>query len=52
MTIKTITAAQLIKALLILGFDSGWATTDNEITLWERSEPKPTDQEIFAALHG
>jgi hypothetical protein len=52
MTIQTLTANQLVKALLILGFDNGWVTTDNEITLWERSEPQPTDEEIFAALHG
>jgi hypothetical protein len=52
MTTKTLTHAQLNKALLTLGFDSGWATTDNQITLWERPEPQPTDEEIFAALHG
>ena len=45
MTLKNLTAEQLAKAVLILGFD-------NEITLWERPEPQPTDEEIFAALHG
>ena len=52
MTLKNLTAEQLAKALLILGFDSGWASSGNEITLWERPEPQPTDEEIFAALHG
>jgi hypothetical protein len=37
------------KGLLQLGFNSGWAITGNEITLWENTEPQPSAQEISDA---
>ncbi len=40
---------EISNGLLQLGFNSGWAITDNEITLWENTEPQPTVKEISDA---
>jgi len=40
---------EISNGLLQLGFNSGWAITDNEITLWENTEPQPTAKEISDA---
>ena len=40
----------ICRALKELGFESGWATKDNEIILWENPEPQPTIEELEAVL--
>ena len=37
------------KALIALGFDTGWAANEYGIILWENSEPQPTEKELIAA---
>ena len=39
----------LVKALLDLGYDSGWVITDGVVSLWENPKPRPTDAELKAA---
>lgn len=40
----------VVKALILMGYDSGWVVNDAQIVLWERSEPQPTEAELKAAL--
>jgi hypothetical protein len=40
---------EITNGLLQLGFNSGWAVTGNEITLWENEEPQPSTEEISNA---
>lgn len=40
---------EIVNGLSQLGFNSGWVATDDEITLWENSEPQPTAKEISDA---
>lgn len=40
---------EITNGLQQLGFDSGWAVTGDEITLWENSEPQPTLAAIATA---
>jgi hypothetical protein len=46
------THEQIIEALLALGFDSGWSLsgTDLDGMLWLNEQPKPTLEELQAAL--
>ena len=44
------TGKEIGQGLLQLGFNSGWAITGNEITLWENTEPQPSAQEISDAV--
>jgi hypothetical protein len=37
------------KALIALGFDTGWAANEYGIILWENEEPQPTEKELKAA---
>lgn len=37
------------KALIKLGFNTGWAVTEQGIFLWENDEPQPTEAELKAA---
>lgn len=48
------THEQIIEALVLLGFDSGWSLmgTDIENMLWLNEQPKPTLEELQAALKG
>lgn len=39
----------LADVLVRLGFETGWATANDEITLWENDEPQPTEEELLAA---
>ena len=39
----------IITALKKLGFDAGWAASENGIILWENEEPQPTEKELKAA---
>ena len=39
----------IIKALMALGFESGWAVTEQGITLWDNTEPQPTEAQLTAA---
>ena len=36
-------------ALVALGFDGGWAVANNQIIIWERNEPQPTEADLIAA---
>jgi hypothetical protein len=36
-------------ALVALGFDGGWAVANNQIIIWDRPEPQPTEAELIAA---
>lgn len=38
---------EITNGLLQLGFNSGWVVSDDEIVLWENSEPQP-DKETIA----
>lgn len=40
---------EIVDGLLQLGFDSGWVISDDEITLWQNTEPQPTKSKIAAA---
>ena len=40
---------QITNGLLQLGFNSGWVVNENEIILWENSEPQPTIETILEA---
>lgn len=40
----------IIRALRELGFDEGWAISDNEIIVWEHEAPQPTIEELEAIL--
>lgn len=40
---------EITNGLLQLGFTSGWVATDEEIILWENSEPQPKMDEIVKA---
>jgi hypothetical protein len=46
------THEQIIEALLALGFDGGWSLlgTDIDNMLWLNEQPKPTLEELQAAL--
>ena len=37
------------KALIALGFETGWAASEYGIILWENTEPQPTEKELVAA---
>jgi hypothetical protein len=37
------------KALIALGFESGWVTSEYGIILWENTEPQPTEAELIKA---
>jgi hypothetical protein len=37
------------KALIALGFETGWAVNEHGIILWENTEPQPTETELIAA---
>jgi hypothetical protein len=39
----------IITALKKLGFQAGWAASENGIILWENEEPQPTEKELKAA---
>lgn len=39
----------LVRALVALGFNGGFATSGDEIVLWENAEPQPTNDELVAA---
>lgn len=43
------TDKEIINGLLQLGFNSGWVVSENEIKLWENSEPQPTSKQISDA---
>jgi hypothetical protein len=43
------TDKEIINGLLQLGFNSGWVVSENQIKLWENSEPQPTSKEISDA---
>ena len=47
------THEQIIEALLLLGFNSGWSLsgTDLDDMLWLNEAPKPTLAELEAALN-
>lgn len=47
------THEQIIEALLLLGFDSGWSLlgTDVDGMLWLNEQPKPTLEEMQAVLN-
>ena len=36
----------VLGALHALGYSGGWVVTGTEITMWENSDPKPTDDDI------
>jgi len=36
----------VLSALHALGYPGGWVVTGTEITVWENSDPKPTDDDI------
>ena len=40
---------QITNGLLQLGFNSGWVVNEEEIVLWENSEPQPTIETILEA---
>jgi hypothetical protein len=40
---------EVCKGLFQLGYDSGWAVSGDEITLWENPEPQPTLEAILEA---
>jgi hypothetical protein len=46
------THEQIIEALFALGFDGGWSLlgTDIDNMLWLNEQPKPTLEELQAAL--
>lgn len=44
------THEDITQALKELGFSGGWVVTGNQITLWEHSEPQPTESELIAGL--
>ena len=39
----------IVTALKKLGFEKGWALNEYGITLWENTEPQPTEKELVAA---
>lgn len=39
----------IITALKKLGFETGWAASENGIILWTSTEPQPTEKELKAA---
>jgi hypothetical protein len=39
----------IITALNALGFESGWATNEYGIILWENDQPQPTEAELIKA---
>ena len=43
------THQELTDGLRQLGFNTGWAVSGDEITLWENSEPQPTAAAIAKA---
>ena len=40
----------ICRALVAAGFDTGWATKEDEIVLWENETPQPTIEELEATL--
>ena len=40
---------EITNGLVQLGFNSGWVVNDNQIILWEHSEPQPSIEEILEA---
>jgi SRSO17 transposase len=45
------TQNEIIKALLSLGFNSGWVVDDSGIVLWENDVKQPTESELQKALN-
>jgi MOSC domain-containing protein YiiM len=43
------THQEITNGLAQLGFTTGWVITGEKITLWENSEPQPTNAEILKA---
>ena len=43
------THEEIKNGLIQLGFNGGWVLTGDKITLWENSEPEPTETEISKA---
>lgn len=43
------THEEITNGLSQLGFTSGWVVNDEEIVLWENSEPQPTKAAILEA---
>ena len=43
------TNQEITNGLKQLGFDSGWVVTGDEITLWENTEPQPSNEAITKA---
>jgi hypothetical protein len=39
----------IVKALLALGFDSGWIANENGIIFWDNEKPQPTEKELETA---
>jgi hypothetical protein len=39
----------ITKALIALGYESGWAANEYGIILWENAEPQPTEAELIKA---
>jgi co-chaperonin GroES (HSP10) len=39
----------ITKALLALGFESGWAANEHGIILWDNEAKQPTEAELIAA---
>ena len=39
----------IVVALNKLGFEAGWAASEQGIILWENTEPQPTEAELIAA---
>jgi hypothetical protein len=39
----------IVSGLKQLGFYSGWVISGEEITLWENTEPQPTEAELLKA---
>ena len=43
------TESTLAIALIALGFTEGWAVSGDTITLWENTEPQPTEAQLINA---
>lgn len=43
------TEMTIVKALITLGYESGWAANEHGITLWAHNDPQPTKEQLIAA---
>jgi hypothetical protein len=39
----------ITKALVSLGYESGWAANEHGITLWDNEQKQPTEAELISA---